>query len=385
MRQGYFAARGLAVELSFTAGSAAQLAGLARGDYQLIQTAPDNVIHVDTQPAAFALDAAAAPHVVMVLGGSVGPLTVYARRGVSNVAGLRGATLGVDNPVSGFAIVLRDLLQREGLALDRDYAFEVAGGTHARCDALVAAAVAGTILYSPFDLRAAEQGCTALGSSAAAYRAYASGSTAGLQLWIEAHGETVTRYIEAVLQALRWLYDPTHAQEVQSLMRSEPALGVAADLVPRAYAAFVAPASGFGREAAIDEQGLGQVITLRATYGPQGVRLRQPAEYCDPRWYRAALARLPPEASTLARPRRWSFAWGERARGEGRDRKRYVWAYPRRIRDQIRRAVTMNSGDMCRGVYPSLGERARRREERSLHGTGESSAASAGVRPVARR
>jgi ABC-type nitrate/sulfonate/bicarbonate transport system substrate-binding protein len=317
MRQGYFAARGLAVELCFTTGSAAQLAGLARGDYELIQTAPDNVIHVDTQPAAFGLDAATAPHVVMVLGGSVGPLTVYARRGVSSVALLRGATLGVDNPTSGFAIVLRDLLQRQGLALDRDYTFDVAGGTHARCDALAAGTIGATILYSPFDLRAAEQGCTALDSSSAVYRAYASGSTAGLQPWIEAHGEMVSRYVEAVLQALRWLYDPTHAQEVQSLMRVEASLGVAAELVPRAYAAFVAPASGFGREAAIDEQGLQQVITLRATYGSHGVRLGQPEDYCDPRWYRAALARLPPEKSTPARLRRWIFARGERASGEG--------------------------------------------------------------------
>ena len=53
MREGYFAARGLVIDLTFTAGSAAQLAGLARGEYDLIQTAPDNVINYATQPAAF--------------------------------------------------------------------------------------------------------------------------------------------------------------------------------------------------------------------------------------------------------------------------------------------------------------------------------------------
>ena len=36
----------LAVELTYTTGSAAQLAGLVRGDYQLVQTAPDNVINL---------------------------------------------------------------------------------------------------------------------------------------------------------------------------------------------------------------------------------------------------------------------------------------------------------------------------------------------------
>jgi ABC-type nitrate/sulfonate/bicarbonate transport system substrate-binding protein len=292
MRQGYFAARGLAVELTYTTGSAAQLAGLVRGDYQLIQTAPDNVINLDSHPAAFGVDADAGAHVVMVLGGSIGPLGVYARRGLSDAHALRGAALGVDNPTSGFAIVLRDLLHRQGLALDRDYTFVVAGGTHARCETLLEGTIAATILYSPFDLRAAENGCTLLASSAAAYAAYASAATAGLQPWIDTHGETVTRYIEAILHALRWLYDPAHAEAARELMRAEPSLGVAPDLIPRAYAAFVASDTGFGHDAALDEPGLRQVIALRAAYGPPDIRLGQPAEYCDPRWSQAAHARM---------------------------------------------------------------------------------------------
>jgi len=77
-------------------------------------------------------------------------------------------------------------------------------------------------------------------------------------------------------------------------MRAEPDIGVAPDLIPRAYAAFVASDTGFGRDAALDEPGLRQVIALRAAYGPPDVRLGQPVEYCDPRWYQAALARLRP-------------------------------------------------------------------------------------------
>lgn len=296
MQEGYFAARELDVELTFTTGSAAQLAGLARGDYELVQTAPDNVINVDTQPSAFGLDPASASHIAMLLGGSIGPLTICARHGVADVHSLRGATLGVDNPTSGFAIVLRDLLERQGLALDRDYSFVVAGGTHVRCDALLAGSIAATILYSPFDLLAVEHGCAPLASSTGTYAAYASGSTAAMQSWIDANGETVTRYIEAALQALRWLYNPTHAEAAQDLMRREPALGVPSDLVPRAYTAFLATTTGFGRDAALDEHGLRQVIALRAKYGAPGVRLGEPDEYTDLRWYRAACTRLPPDA-----------------------------------------------------------------------------------------
>jgi ABC-type nitrate/sulfonate/bicarbonate transport system substrate-binding protein len=298
MREGYLAARGLMVELSYTTGSAAQLAGLVRGDFDLIQTAPDNVVNVDTQPAAFDLDTATDPQVVMVMGGSVGVLGVYARPGVTTIAGLRGASLGVDNPTSGFAIVLRDLLQRQGLALDRDYHFIVAGGTHARCDALLAGTIAATILYLPFDLRAAGHGCTLLASSADVYAAYASGSTAGVRPWLEAHEEAVTGYIEAILLATRWIHDPVHAEVVWALLRLEPALGVAPELVEQTYTRFVTQGvrdgtGGMGLGAPLDEPGIRQVIALRGQYGTAGARLGQPAEYSDPRWYRLAQACLP--------------------------------------------------------------------------------------------
>lgn len=294
MREGYFAARGLAIDLTFTTGSAAQLTGLARGDYDLIQTAPDNVINFATQPAKFGVDPATAPEIAMVLGGSVGPLSVYARPGVTGIKDLRGMVLGVDNPTSGFALVLRNLLQRQGLTLDRDYSFSVAGATHARCDALLAGAIAATILYAPFDLRAAEHGCIQFASSSSAYPAYASGSTAGVRQWMSAHPEMVTQYIAAILQALRWLYEPMHAEAAQALMRSEPSLGVPPDLVARVYDSFVAPTAGYGVDAAsLDEDGLRQVIALRQAYGPADIRLGQPEDYCDSRWYRAARDSLP--------------------------------------------------------------------------------------------
>jgi ABC-type nitrate/sulfonate/bicarbonate transport system substrate-binding protein len=293
MREGYFAARGLAIELTFTTGSAAQLAGLARGEYDLIQTAPDNVINYATQPAAFGVDPATAPEIAMALGGRVGPLSVYARPGVAGINDLNGTTLGVDNPTSGFALVLRDLLQRQGLTLDRDYAFAVAGATHARCDALLAGTIAATVLYAPFDQRAAEHGCMQLASSATVYPAYASGATAGVRQWMSAHPEIVTHYIAAILQSLRWLYDPTHAEAARALMRSEASLGIAPDLVAWAYDSFVAPTTGYGIDAALDEDGMRQVIALRRTYGSADIRLGQPEEYCDARWYQAARASLP--------------------------------------------------------------------------------------------
>jgi hypothetical protein len=71
---------------------------------------------------------------------------------------------------------------------------------------------------------------------------------------------------------------------------------MAPDLVARVYDSFVAPATGEGMAAALDEDGLRQVIALRRAYGPADIRLGEPEDYCDARWYQAARASLSPGA-----------------------------------------------------------------------------------------
>jgi ABC-type nitrate/sulfonate/bicarbonate transport system substrate-binding protein len=117
------------------------------------------------------------------------------------------------------------------------------------------------------------------------YPAYASLATAGIQTWIEQHIDEVTSYITAYRKALRWIYDPTHALEVQAMMQKEPTLGLDASLALHVYAAFVDPRSGFGQEAMLDDAGLQQVIDLRATYASTPIIERDLAYYRNLRWY----------------------------------------------------------------------------------------------------
>lgn len=284
--QGFFAAHGLDISISYASGSAAQIAGLARGEYDLIQTAPDNVIFAESAPGAFGLEAAAG--IRMVLGGSLGPLSIYARPAGTAPADLRGATLGVDNPDSGFALVLRDLLARDDVLLGRDYAFTVAGGTSARLDALTQGAVAATLLYAPYDTLAEAAGSRRLADTTDHYPAYASLATAGLRGWMAAHAEVLTHYLAAMLGALRWIHDRANAARVHTLLREEPALGLDAATAASSYAAFVAPQTGFGVDARLDEAGLNQVIALRRAYGTQTAALGGPMDYCEPGWYERA-------------------------------------------------------------------------------------------------
>jgi ABC-type nitrate/sulfonate/bicarbonate transport system substrate-binding protein len=285
IKQGFFALHGLYVEIVYTTGSVAQISGLTRGEYDLIQTNPDNVVNVDSNPATFGLDPANAAHVEILFGGSSGPLSLYAQPGITTFEDLRGTAPGVDNASSGLALVLRDMLMRNSMVLNRDYTFVVAGGTSARLDALLSEAIPATILYSPYDRIAAERGFNRLAISTDYYAAYASICTAALQPWIETHPDQVTDYIAAYLQALRWIFEPGNALLVQGILESEPALGLDATLARYAYEAFTDPVTGFHVEGEMDDRGLQQVIDLRATYTspltPPGV----PGDYQDLRWY----------------------------------------------------------------------------------------------------
>ncbi len=281
----FFEQQGLHIDITYTTGSIPQLAGLVREEYQLIQTAPDNVINVDNNPRAFGFDPAITPYVVMLLGGSVGPLSLFALSNIATFNDLRGSVLGVDNPTSGFAIVFRDILARNGLLLERDYTFTVAGGTSNRLDALKKGAIAATILYAPYDVQATSSGFNQLATSTDYYSAYASLATAGLQSWIEQHSDEVTSYITAYLKALRWIYDPSNVNAVQAIMQKEPALGLDASLTPYVYASFLDPISGFGQDAILDDAGLQQVIDLRATHTSSSTLERDLSFYRDFRWH----------------------------------------------------------------------------------------------------
>jgi ABC-type nitrate/sulfonate/bicarbonate transport system substrate-binding protein len=264
-RLGRFAAHALDVEVRYATGSAPQVAGLARGEYELIQTSPDNVIAAHGDPAGFALDPATS--LVMVLGGSVGPLSVYARPPINSLAALCGGVIGVDNPASGFALVVRDLLTEANLMLGQDFTFTVSGGTSARLEALLRGEADATLLYAPYDTQAEAASCMRLATTAGRYPAYASLATAGLRSWVATHGDTLVRYIASLLEALHWVYAPGNAEAVRSILRDEPALAVDAATAEVAQRAFVAPGTGFGVTAPLEPAGLEQVIALRSRFG----------------------------------------------------------------------------------------------------------------------
>jgi hypothetical protein len=153
---GKFEAAGLEVQETSVVSSPAQFRSLAEGEYDLVLTSPDNVIayrYLSANPLGTTLP-------VQILAGidrGVG-LSLCVAPMVDDMDDVRGQTVGVDVPQSGFAFVALALLARAGLE-PGDYSLESLGSTPRRAEALAASECLATVLNAGNELRARGQGC----------------------------------------------------------------------------------------------------------------------------------------------------------------------------------------------------------------------------------
>lgn len=146
-------AAGIEVQEHAVASSPAQFASLEDGDIDLAVTSPDNVIlyaGFDDNPRGHRLPLTITAALDRGLG-----LSLWTRPGIE-LTDVR--TLGVDVPVSGFALAARALLARHGVDPDALETVSL-GSTPRRREALAAGICDVTILGSGNELRAAEDGC----------------------------------------------------------------------------------------------------------------------------------------------------------------------------------------------------------------------------------
>ena len=159
---GRLAEQGLAVEEVAVTSSPGQFRALRDGELMVALTSPDNVLayrYDPRNPLGELLDVRIVAAVDRGLG-----LGLYGRPGAT-AADLRGATVGVDVPTSGFALALYSLAESLGVARD-DYELVALGSTPRRLEALLEGRCAFTMLNAGNELVAEQRGCVRLASVA---------------------------------------------------------------------------------------------------------------------------------------------------------------------------------------------------------------------------
>src|SRR5438270_898571 len=137
---------------------------------------------------------------------------------IKTIAELRGKTASVDARSTGYAFVLFEILDRNGLR-EPDYNVERAGGVLQRFQALMEKKHDATLLLSPFEVQAEARGFNTLASASQILGPY-QGLVAGVrQSWATNHREALVGYIRAYVKAVEWLYDPANKTEAIALFR----------------------------------------------------------------------------------------------------------------------------------------------------------------------
>jgi ABC-type nitrate/sulfonate/bicarbonate transport system substrate-binding protein len=274
--KGFFAKRGLAVDLKFTPNSDELRNGLAEGRYQIAHSAIDN---------AFALKDKANVDIAVVLGGDDSFNHLIVQPEVKSLADLKGKTVVVDAVNTAYAFQLYEMLRQKGLNKG-DYEVRPVGGTGQRLDAMVNDKTAmAAMMNPPFSIRAEKAGLKSIDTAAAALGAYQGSSAFVLRSWGAANGDTVTKYLQAYVEGLRWMLKPENKSEAVALLVER--LKLPQDIATQA---FDATQKGFNPDGALNMDGVRNVLKLRAQF--EGGTPAAPETYLDLSYYQKALAGL---------------------------------------------------------------------------------------------
>jgi ABC-type nitrate/sulfonate/bicarbonate transport system substrate-binding protein len=283
--KGLFAKHGIAPTITPTPSSAFQLQNLIEGKFDIAMTAIDNLIAYREGQGEAKVDG---PDLIAFMGSDNGFLRLVAVPEVKSFNDLRGKTLSVDALTTGYAFVLLEVMERNGLVLNRDYRTERAGGVLQRFNALLEKKHAGTMLLSPFEVQAEAQGFNRLANASDVLGAYQGLVGGARKAWADANRDVVIGYIRAFSEAVDWLYAPQNRGEAIAIFRKNlpQATEQAANT---AYGVLLSPKDGFQRKAQIDLKGVETVLRLRSKYGQPQKTLTDPRRYYDDSFYRAAM------------------------------------------------------------------------------------------------
>ncbi|HXZ45239.1 MAG TPA: ABC transporter substrate-binding protein [Pseudolabrys sp.] len=274
--KGFYAKRGLKVDLKFTPNSEELRNGLAEGRYKIAHSAVDN---------AFALKDKANVDIAVVSGGDNSFNHLIVQPEIKSLADIKGKTVGVDAVNTAYAFQLYEMLRQKGLNKG-DYEVKAIGGTGSRLEAMTKdKTIVAAMLNPPFSVRAEKAGLKDMGTAAAALGAYQGTSVFVLRAWGKANADTLVKYLEAYVEGLRWSFDLKNKSEAVGLLVER--LKLPEDI---AIASYERTKNDFNRDGAIDMDGVKNVLKLRAQF--EGGTPASPEKYLDLSYYQKARAGL---------------------------------------------------------------------------------------------
>jgi ABC-type nitrate/sulfonate/bicarbonate transport system substrate-binding protein len=284
--KGFFAREGVEVKVTPTPNSGFQMSGLIDGKFQVASTALDNLIAY--QEGQGTAKTERTPDLITIMGGASTELSLMALPSIKSVSELRGKELALDSLSTGYAFVLRKMLEKNGLT-PSDYKFVAVGGTRERLEALRAGTKAAGLISEPFTTQAKKEGLSFLGEAVSSVGRYQATVQIANRLWAKENEKAMVGYIRAMISAVDWIYEPGNRQETIKILAEAVKISEAA-----ATPSVVGLTEGQARlspKGALDVEGVKTVLHLREQYGQPQKKMGAPEKYYDLTYYNKALGK----------------------------------------------------------------------------------------------
>ena len=279
----FFAAQDLAVSFDQTRSSTEEILGVLQGRWDVAFDNGDNVVAWDEGQGADGM-----PHDLFIFTGGSQELTqaLYVAPDVKEIRNLKGKVLGVDAVATGYAVVLRYILQCYGLHDRQDYALLPLGSTKIRVTKLLEGEISGAML-NPRHVE--EIGASTLRLLARG-KDYADPYPARVGLatraWAKDHRGLLIRFIKANFMAADWILNPENKHDAVALMTTW--MGRTNEAAEKDYSRIVGPEAALPRRGAFDPSPLKTVLDLRIKTGLMNPPAPPLNKYFDDTFYREA-------------------------------------------------------------------------------------------------
>ncbi len=276
--KGYFARRGLTLEMQFTPNSDAQRQGLAAGRFDIAHAAVDNAV---------AMIEVAKADAVIVSGGEGGMNELLVRPEINRPGDIRGRSYVVDAPNTAYALMGRKIFKQAGLVVGQDYKLDPLGGSEARTNGLNVPERAATLLNPPWNFLARDKGAKSLGRTIDLYGPYQATGAFVMRPWAARNAPVLERYLAAYIEGCRAAQDPAQRETVLKVLQRE--LKLSERIAGLTYVELMTPGSGLSKDCAFDMKGFQNVLALRAEIeGQWGGQAPDPGRFIDLSYYERA-------------------------------------------------------------------------------------------------
>ena len=195
---GYFEREGLDVQIVVMRGTPITIQALATESIYVANVGTDGVIGAVDKGLDLAMVGSLLNNLSMSL---------VAAKPYKTFDDLRGKTIGSQTITTGTGFAMRLVLRAHGLEYPRDYQILNVGGVTDRYIALQSGQIAATPLSVPLDIAAKQQGFNVLGYFADDVPNYFLNPYTVKRSWAEKNRPLVVRYMKAIVQTHRWLFD----------------------------------------------------------------------------------------------------------------------------------------------------------------------------------